>query len=50
MTTEQIAAQIEITSRQEHGKILTVLLATPCDFALAIDIVDCRKHQFECKK
>lgn len=37
MTTEQIAAQIETTFRQEHGKILAVLIATLGDFALAED-------------
>ena len=42
MTTGQIAAQIETTFRQEHGKILAVLIATLGDFALAIDIVDFR--------
>ena len=37
MTTGQIAAQIETTFRQEHGKILAVLIATLGDFALAED-------------
>ena len=39
MTTGQIAAQIETTFRQEHSKVLAVLIATLGDFALAIDIV-----------
>ena len=50
MTTGQIAAQIETTFRQEHGKILAVLIATLGDFALVIGIVDFRQHQFEYKK
>jgi len=37
MTTGQIAAQIETTFRQEHGKVLAVLIATLGDFALAED-------------
>ena len=37
MTTEQIAAHIETIFRQEHGKILAVLIATLGDFALAED-------------
>jgi RNA polymerase sigma-70 factor (ECF subfamily) len=39
MTTGQIAAQIETTFRQEHGKVLAVLIATLGDFALAEDAV-----------
>jgi hypothetical protein len=49
MTTGQIATQIETPFRQEHSKVLAVLIATPGDFALAIDIVDFRQHQFEYK-
>jgi RNA polymerase sigma-70 factor (ECF subfamily) len=37
MTTGQIAAQIETTFRQEHGKVLAGLIATLGDFALAED-------------
>jgi RNA polymerase sigma-70 factor (ECF subfamily) len=37
MTTGQIAAQIETTFRQEHGKVLAALIATLGDFALAED-------------
>jgi RNA polymerase sigma-70 factor (ECF subfamily) len=37
MTTGQIAAQIETTFRQEHGKVLAVLIAKLGDFALAED-------------
>jgi RNA polymerase sigma-70 factor (ECF subfamily) len=37
MTTEQIVAQIETIFRQEHGKILAVLIAKLGDFALAED-------------
>jgi RNA polymerase sigma-70 factor, ECF subfamily len=37
MTTGQIAAQIETTFRQEHGKVLAVLIAMLGDFALAED-------------
>lgn len=37
MTTGQIAAQIETIFRQEHGRILAVLIGTLGDFALAED-------------
>jgi RNA polymerase sigma-70 factor (ECF subfamily) len=37
MTTGEIAAQIETTFRQEHGKVLAVLIAMLGDFALAED-------------
>ena len=37
MTTGQIAAQIETILRQEHGRILAVLIGTLGDFALAED-------------
>ena len=37
MTIGQIAAQIETTFRQEHGKVLSVLIAMLRDFALAED-------------
>lgn len=37
MTSRQIAAQIETTFRQEHGKVLAALIAMLGDFALAED-------------
>jgi RNA polymerase sigma-70 factor, ECF subfamily len=37
MTRGQFATQIETTFRQEHGKVLAVLIATLGDFALAED-------------
>ncbi|HNO95154.1 MAG TPA: sigma factor, partial [Anaerolineales bacterium] len=37
MTSRQIAAQIETTFRQEHGKVLAALIAMLDDFALAED-------------